>query len=145
MISDGIYQALTSYDPVSTVVSDRVYPALAPAPQEGGSQYPLVVFFQTGAEFPEGLEDEATEGLDEVRFTVECYGATYDAAKELAGEVREFFRNNKHHSGQLGSKRVEYTRIEDERDEAEYANDGADPRLFCTAVDVVICYNPTGC
>lgn len=141
MISDGVHGGLVNYGPVADMVGRGVYPVLAPST----AQTPYVVYAQVEGNYDDGLDDDSTDGLDEVRYTLACVALTYLEAKTLAGHVREFFRNARQHNNVLGGKAVTKTRVEDERDEAEYIDDAGEVQLFATSVDVVIQYNPNPC
>jgi phytoene dehydrogenase-like protein len=82
VIGKAIYGRLQAVSAVTALVSTRVYPDYAPQ----NATYPFVVYRLTN-----NLPSDTKEGpsvLDTAQVTVEAYAATYDAAINVAENVR---------------------------------------------------------
>lgn len=66
-----------------TAAGDRVYPLV----RGQGTPLPALVYTRTGSAPVTSLA--GSSGLDQVRVQVDCYAASYAAAKALAAEVRQ--------------------------------------------------------
>lgn len=81
MIEKGFYALLAATSGVTSLVSTRIYPGKAP--QNAGTRY--VVYRRTMNEQRRHLK--GSSNLKRAVISVECFGATYDQAKELYSAV----------------------------------------------------------
>ena len=77
-----LYQRLTSQTAVSSLISTRVYPLIAPA----GTPMPLVVYQRTAVERPQSLSGNV--GNPVVTLQLTTYGTSYTSVKSIARAVR---------------------------------------------------------
>ena len=77
-----LFQRLTSQTAVSSIVSNRVYPIIAPQ----GTPLPLIMYQRTGVERPQSLSGNV--GNPVVTLQLTSYGTSYIDVKRLARAVR---------------------------------------------------------
>lgn len=113
---------------VSNVIGTRLYSRAAPQ----GVTAPYVVMLRVSSPGQHNLTGPAA--ILSPRYQFSCYGTTHAEAVGIASELRgalDGFR------GALGSARVRWAGIEDERDLYEDRSDGEQIGLFRTDLDVV--------
>lgn len=141
MIAKGLINLLVSHGPVNDLAGDRVYPCVIPPDGSG----PCLVLSRTSTEMPDGLDDEGdtaeSYGPDEARFRLECWATRYEDADALAFAASQLLRK---HKGTLGTsgQSCKWTRVEDWRDEPVYPDDDEGGGVYCSVVDVLVCYDP---
>jgi hypothetical protein len=77
-----LYQRLTSQTAVSSLISSRVYPLIAPQ----GTPLPLVVYQRTAVERPQSLSGNVGNPMVTLQLTT--YGTSYTSVKTIARAVR---------------------------------------------------------
>jgi hypothetical protein len=77
-----LYARLTSQTAVSSLISTRVYPLIAPM----GTPLPLVVYQRTAVERPQSLAGNV--GNPVVTLQLTTYGTSYTSVKSIARAVR---------------------------------------------------------
>jgi len=77
-----LFQRLTSQTSVSSLVSQRVFPLIAPA----GTPLPLIVYQRTAVERPQALGGNV--GNPVVTLQLTSYGTSYTSVKSIARAVR---------------------------------------------------------
>jgi hypothetical protein len=77
-----LFQRLTSRTAVSSLVSQRVFPLIAPA----GTPLPLIVFQRTAVDRPQALNGNV--GNPVVTLQLTTYGTSYTSVKSIARAVR---------------------------------------------------------
>ena len=77
-----LFQRLTSQTAVSSLISSRVYPLIAPQ----GTPLPLVVYQRTAVERPQSLSGNV--GNPVVTLQLTTYGTSYTSVKSIARAVR---------------------------------------------------------
>lgn len=82
-IREALFEAMTSHPGVAAMAGKRVYPVRMPQ----APQLPAVTYRQTGGA-REHSHDGAS-GLADADFEVVAWASTYDAATDLAAEVRK--------------------------------------------------------
>lgn len=110
---------------VTALVSQRVYCGARP---QGGSQPDIVINRISGAPV---YTDDGEAGLSSARIQVDCYGATYAAAKGLARAVQASLSD---FVGTSGAVTFQNTLLESERDFRE-GGSNASEYLFSTQMD----------
>lgn len=81
-IEEAIIQRLLDTNAVATIVGTRVFPGSKPQ----AAPLPAIVFNKiSGAPI---YSDAGEVGLDECRLQIDCWAATYSAAKELSRAAR---------------------------------------------------------
>lgn len=86
-VESQVYTAVQGNGSVAALVSDRVYPAKAPA----GAALPYVTFQRISTQ-PTTTHGE-TSTMDRVSIQFSCWAATYSAAHDLAAAVRTALEN----------------------------------------------------
>jgi hypothetical protein len=128
VIEEAIIQRLLATSEVATIVGTRVFPGSKPQ----AAPLPAIVFNKiSGAPL---YDDKGEVGLDENRLQIDCWAATYSAAKGLARAVRESL------SAYFGtSESVEslYCALDMERDLREGGGNAAE-YLYRTSMDFLI-------
>ncbi len=77
----GLYSYLSNYAPLVALVSNRIYPNIAPHE----ATYPLVVYQKISG--PREATHDGNAGLARPRFQFSCYSPDYLAAKNVALRV----------------------------------------------------------
>lgn len=128
MIEEAIIQRLLATSGVTSIVGTRVFPGAKP----GGASLPAIVFNKiSGGPI---YADEGEVGLDESRIQIDCWGATYTAAKNLSRAVRGSL------SGYVGTSQGTETlfcSLDIERDIRE-SGSNASEYLYRTSMDFLI-------
>ena len=110
---------------VTALVSQRVYCGARP---QGGDLPDIVINRISGAPV---YTDDGNSGLSSARIQVDCYGATYAAAKGVAGAV---FNSLSDFVGTSGGVTFQNILLEAERDFRE-GGSNASEYLFSTQMD----------
>jgi len=84
MLERAIRKRMTEIPALTALVSDRIYPVMAP---QGGT-LPCVVFRQVGGGRFGATLDGKTIGPRVIVLRLQCMATTYDAARNLARAVR---------------------------------------------------------
>ena len=83
MIAGAIYSKLSNNAELSALVSDRIYPVLAPQ----GVASPFLVFEKTGGEIESTLSADTNINRDNLQIT--CFSETYQEAFDISAIVAE--------------------------------------------------------
>lgn len=82
MIEETLYTRLSTYANLTSLVSTRIYPNIAP--QE--STLPIVVYRTVSSVRETAMGSDP--GIVETRVQLSCFGTTYSSAKNVAKQVR---------------------------------------------------------
>lgn len=107
MIETGLYEFLRDAATVNAIVSGRVYPVYLPQ----SPIYPAITFQRISG--PRVRSLTGPSNLAHPRIQVDCWAATYNAAKELADAVRIAIDG---YSGAMGDHTVYGAIVETDRD-----------------------------
>lgn len=81
MIESALYTRLTTYAPLTALISTRTYPVVAPQ----GTTLPYCVYRKVSPGRRYTMDGYA--GIQRPRMQVSCYGATYGQAKGVAAQL----------------------------------------------------------
>jgi hypothetical protein len=109
-----LFQRLTSQTSVSSLVSQRVFPLIAPA----GTPLPLIVYQRTAVERPQALGGNV--GNPVVTLQLTSYGTSYTSVKSIARAVRLAVDN---WTGTTAGVTIQRTTLTGEADGAEMPQD----------------------
>jgi len=109
-----LFQRLTSQTSVSSLVSQRVFPLIAPA----GTPLPLIVYQRTAVERPQALSGNV--GNPVVTLQLTSYGTSYTSVKSIARAVRLAVDN---WTGTTAGVTIQRTTLTGEADGAEMPQD----------------------
>ena len=129
MIEEAIIGHLLDTMGVSALVSNRVYPLSLP---QGRTLPAMTVQRVSGAPL---YADDGEAGLVNPRVQVDCWGATYAAAKLSA---RAAVTALSAYVGDMGGVEVQYVLLEDERDMPRESGANAAEYVFRVSLDFIV-------
>lgn len=100
--------AVVTTQTTSSVVGSRVYPLLAPA----SAALPFITYRRAGIRRAQTLSGPM--GVPQVTVEIDVYGATYEAARDLADRVRLVLDG---YGGTFDNTEVKQTSLENEQDD----------------------------
>ena len=118
----------------ATAVTDQAGRRVFPVSLPQGRTLPAATIYQVSSQ--PMYDDDGASGLTEDRYTVDCWGATYTAAKTLAAAVKATLSA---YAGTPpgGSIALAFITLEDERDDRESGGD-AESYPFRTSLDFIV-------
>jgi hypothetical protein len=127
-MEQGIIARLLTTNSIISLVSTRVYPGSRPQ----GSALPAIVLNRiSGGPL---YADDGEVGLEQARIQVDCWAATYSAAKLLARAVKASLSA---FEGTVGETTFQLIELDIEQDLREGGGDAAD-YPFRTALDFLV-------
>lgn len=116
---------------VAALAGSRIFPGMRPQ----AAQLPAIVCNMISSN--PSYSDDGEDGIAESRMQIDCWGATYSAAKLLARAVKSSLSA---FSGTVNAVRFRYITIDLEHDLQETGSDAAS-YPFRTSIDFIVVYD----
>ena len=103
----GVYSYLISKTSITSLVSTRIYPLIAPE----GSAWPFIIYQRIGSSHEHNMS--GSSGLVTATVQIDAYAEAYSSAKSIGAAIRNVLDG---YRGLMGSTFVSRCHLGDERD-----------------------------
>lgn len=129
-IEEALFSYLSTYSGLSTLISKKIYPIIAPE----GTAVPYVTYTRISGQRFHAFRSDS--GMTNPTFQFSCFGTSYSNAKAVAAQLRAALQNYSGTMGGVGGVSVQSVLLIDEND---LYDDEA--KVYYTTIDFQIFFN----